>query len=227
MSSINKKEVIRSTIVLFCICFVVTALLAGTYVLTKGPIENAAAQAAAQARAQVLPADRYVPVEGYDEVYIAYKNDGTLLGCVVTTSAKGYGGDIKIMTGILSTGNVCGVQILEISETAGVGMKVNDRGYLGQYVTFTLDEVSASDLPDVAAASEIKQYYIGDSELGSENIDAISGATISSKAVTNAINNAMNIYNELVEKGILVKTEPISVSASADAAPASTQGGEQ
>ncbi len=226
MSNINKQEVIRCTVVLFCICFVVTALLAGTYVLTKDPIAAAAAEASAQARSQVLPADRYVLVDGYDDVYIAYANDGTLLGCIVTTTSKGYGGDIKIMTGILSTGNVCGVQILEISETAGVGMKVNDSAYLNQYVTFTLEEISASDLPPSAAVSEVKEYSLGDSELGAEYVDAISGATISSNAVTAAINDALDIYNELAEKGILVKTEPVTVSASADAA-ASSQGGEQ
>jgi len=105
-------------------------------------------------------------------------------------------------------------------------MKVNDSAYLNQYVTFTLEEISASDLPPSAAVSEVKEYSLGDSELGAEYVDAISGATISSNAVTAAINDALDIYNELAEKGILVKTEPVTVSASADAA-ASSQGGEQ
>lgn len=209
MNKINKKEVIRCTLVLFAICFVVTALLAGTYMLTKQPIADAAAKTAAEARSRVLAADRYEEIAGYENVSIAYDNDGTLLGCVITTSAKGYGGDIEVMTGILSTGNVCGVQILEISETAGIGMKVDDQKHLGQYVTFTKDEISNSDMPSAAEASEIKEYSLEDGD-GNQYVDAISGATISSTAVNKAVNEALSIYNGLVDAGVMVKTEPVA-----------------
>ena len=250
MSKVNKDEVIKCTLVLFLICLVVTGLLAGTYVLTKEPIDAAAREAAANARAAVLPADFYLEAENYEntdltvdgksvgisEVYTAHAADGTALGCVVTSSSKGYGGEIEVMVGVLSTGNVCGVRILSISETAGVGMKVDDPDHLGQYVTFTLDEISESDIPTPAVSSEITEYIL-DSGDESRYVDAISGATISSSAVNRAVNGALQIYNKMAADGVIIAAVPQSTpvqdalpASAADAAPVITipeQGGAQ
>ena len=113
-----------------------------------------------------------------DKVLEAVDTDGNGLGYVLTlTSHAGYGGDITFTLGIANDGTVNGISILSISETAGLGMKaeaVLKPQYAGKKVSsFTVT----------------KQGATSDSQ-----IDAISGATITSNALTKAVNGGLYYF---------------------------------
>jgi Na+-translocating ferredoxin:NAD+ oxidoreductase RnfG subunit len=99
-----------------------------------------------------------------------------LAGYVVTSSASGYGGDVRVITGINTEGRVTGVTILEMSETPGIGVKAGRPEWLAQFIQKTAEKgVSFTDE-------------------GEGRVDAITGATISSTAVLTAVNKAMRAY---------------------------------
>lgn len=91
-------------------------------------------------------------------------------GCVVYVTKQGYGGKIQVQVGIAHSGGIAGIRINEegFSETAGLGARVMDRDFLNQFIGLS-----------------------GELKIG-ENIDAVSGATVSSTAVTSAVNVALN-----------------------------------
>ena len=119
------------------------------------------------------------------KVYECFKGvkGGSVSGYVFTTVAKGYGGDIKVMTGVDADGKVSGVEILEISETAGLGMNAKKPDFLSQYV------------------GKSGEIFVSKDKPGENSIDALTGATISSRAVTGAVNNALRLF-EAANNGI-------------------------
>lgn len=117
-----------------------------------------------------------------DSVVIARDSAGNSLGYVINvTTHEGYGGDISLSVGIDNEGVVKGMEILDISETAGLGMKAKESGFKDQ---FKDKAVSSFTYTKTGAASDFE-------------IDAISGATITTKAVTNAVNAAISCYGVL------------------------------
>ncbi len=171
------KEYFSPTAVLTVICIIVTLALAGTYQLTQPVIAANAKAAADAARAEALPdgGGAYSPVDcklldGVAEVYQADNK----AGYVITAKDKGFGGAIVVMVGIGADGKIAGVKVLEHSETPGLGTKA----------------VADSHLSLFMGQSKITNTH----EAGASNIDAISGATISSNAVFRAVNKAMNQY---------------------------------
>mgnify|MGYP004554097749 CR=1 FL=1 len=95
---ITAKDILKPALILFVICLVVTALLAGTNLLTKDKIAEQSALEAEQSRKVVLSdADSFEEADGY---YIGKANNETV-GYVFQTEAKGYGGAVKVMTGII------------------------------------------------------------------------------------------------------------------------------
>ncbi len=111
-----------------------------------------------------------------DNVVYAYAKD-ECKGCVVTvTSKSGFAGDIQFTVGVTTEGIVSGVSMLSIGETAGLGMKAKEEEFLKQYKT-------------KEKVSEFQVTKKG--EKGEQMIDAISGATITTNAVTDGVNAAM------------------------------------
>ncbi len=174
------KEYLSPTAVLTIICVVVTLALAGTYQLTQPVIAANTKAAADAARAEVLPAGggAYNPVDCklLDGVIDVYRADNQA-EYVITTKDKGFGGAIVAMVGIGADGKIAGVKVLEHSETPGLGTKA----------------VADSHLSLFLGQSRITNTH----EAGATNIDAISGATISSNAVFRAVDKAMLQYAEL------------------------------
>ncbi len=110
--------------------------------------------------------------ETIDEVMEAQDESGNALGYVITVTTKeGYGGDIRFTVGITNNGTVNGIAILDIAETAGLGMKA--------------EEVL---VPQFADKSVEKFEYSKTGATADYQIDAISGATITTNAVTNGVN---------------------------------------
>ena len=103
----------------------------------------------------------------------ALDKDGNVLGSVVVNVAKGYGGDISVMTGVDKDGKVTGVNILSHSETAGLGANAVKESFRDQFVGLVKGITVSKDKP------------------GENSIDALTGATVTSRAVTKAVNAAI------------------------------------
>lgn len=179
------KGIIIPTLTLVIIAIVTSVLLVVTNDATKDKIAQLQAEAERQARQEVLPdADDFddgqsVNVDGTDYTYWTANNGS---GYVFSTQFKGYGGPVVVMTGITSDGQVAGVKITEQNETPGLGQKALDASFTDQYKKAVPDN----------GFEVTKQGAKADSE-----IDALAGATITSRAVTNSVNQAIAIYNTL------------------------------
>lgn len=179
------KDILIPTVSLFVICLVVTALLAVTNMLTAPQIQKLSKETEDKTKAEVLAsADEFsdaltVSADGKDYTYYEGTASGDTIGYVFKTSAKGYGGDIDLMVGIDTSGKVTGVSILSISETAGLGMNAKNESFINQYIG--------------------KSGTIGVSKNGASDteIQALTGATITSKAVTSEVNTALSLYSQI------------------------------
>lgn len=186
-------------------------LLGLVYGITKDPIAQAEAKAEQEAYLAVFSgADEFAEPDnkkellagaaevlaaaGYDstadtlENFYLVEKDGQTAGVVMNvTSHEGYGGDINFSMGIDLEGTVTGVEILSISETAGMGMRATEEEFKGQFRDKAVD-----------------QFVVTKTGASAENeIDAISGATFTSSAVTNGVNAGICFYQSLVEGGVL------------------------
>ncbi|MBQ9902888.1 MAG: RnfABCDGE type electron transport complex subunit G [Clostridia bacterium] len=163
----------KPALILMAICAIVTTLLAMTNMLTVGKIADNAAQKAAESRMKVLAAQDYRQLDSDGAVYGAYDENGNLIGVVITTLSSGYGGKIEVMTGIRNNGEISGVTILSMEETPGLGARGKEDSFLRQY--------KGHDHSSLAVSKD-----------GGE-INALSGATITSRAITKAVNEAVEL----------------------------------
>lgn len=163
----------KPALILMAICAIVTTLLAMTNMLTVGKIADNAAQKAAESRMKVLAAQDYRQLDSDGAVYGAYDENGNLIGVVITTLSSGYGGKIEVMTGIRNNGEISGVTILSMEETPGLGARGKEDSFLRQYKGHDHSSLSVS-------------------KDGGE-INALSGATITSRAITKAVNEAIEL----------------------------------
>ena len=175
MKGKDMLSIIKTALSLFLICAVAAGALAYVNSVTAPTIASNSAAAADKARGEVLP-----EADGFEEkaapdgtVYYAALKDGETVGYVFTTSAKGYGGDVEIMTGIDAEGRITGVSILTINETPGLGMNAKKDGFRDQF--------------------KGKSGVLAVNKDGGE-IVAITSATVTSRAVTNAVNQALALY---------------------------------
>lgn len=180
------KEIIVPAIALFIICLVATFLLGGTDLLTKDKIAEVQAKAAQEARLTVCPgavdfSETVVEVNGASySVFEGTDEEGNTVGYAVTAFDKSYGGTIQIMTGFDKELKVTGVEILSIDDTPGLGMNAKKAEFRQQFVGKT-GELTVSK--QASADNEIQ---------------ALTGATITSKAVTRCVSAA---YAAVIEMG--------------------------
>lgn len=191
MKKLNWKEIIRPTLTLAAICLVVTTLLAATRAVTKGPTEELERQQEIASRQEVLPTAasfEEIADSGFDtNPYKGLDASGQVVGYVITTSGKGYGGSINVMTGISTDGTVTGVTILSHSETVGLGANAEKESFRDQYKQ-TIPEDGFS-------------VYKAGQDGGAGKILAMTGATITSDGVTGAVNQAVEIYRQIAGSG--------------------------
>lgn len=190
------KNMIKDTAVLFAITVCAGLVLGFVYQLTKEPIALAEEKAAKEAYQEVFPNAQSFETLAYtmpeedstwdteysavdiDNVLEALDSAGNALGYVLTvTSHEGYGGDITFTMGIQRDGTLNGISLLSISETAGLGMKA-ESVLKPQFVN-----------KKVSAFTYTKTGAVSDSQ-----IDAISGATITTNAVTTAVNGGLYVF---------------------------------
>lgn len=171
-----KKDFVLPILALTLICLLISAALAFTNSFTAPVIEKAAAERAEAARSEVIPAaDSFelITVDGLPAtVKEVYKTTNNV-GYIFMLTAAGYGGDISIICGIAPDGSIIATKTLQQTETKGLGTKITEEPFAGQ---FPGKDASLS------------------------GVDAITGATISSKAYINAIKDAFTAYD--IVKGV-------------------------
>ena len=185
------KDMFKLGLNLLIISAVAALLLALTNSVTASTIAQRNEQANAEARKLVLESaqdfeevndvktDNSKGVE-VSEIYEAKDASGNTVGYTLKVLPSGYGGTIELMVGIDSAkGQVSGINVVSNSETAGLGAKSTDPEFSDQYKGKPLEELSV-----------LKNGTPGDTE-----IKAISGATITSTAVTNGVDAAIEVYN--------------------------------
>lgn len=209
----EKSTLVHDTICLFVITLIAGILLGAVYTITKKPIEDQTEKAKQEAYAAVYDGAEFVSdnkinkaLEDFNSNLAAGKVssesmgslsdvvisevlkaqvDGKDAGYVVTCSGKGYGGAVTMALGIDAEGVIQGIQITDCSnETPGLGQNSTSKDWNGQYVGTN----SSQDLNVVKDGS-------GSADAGT--INAISGATITSSAVTRAIDGTFQFVASL------------------------------
>ncbi|MGN0846734.1 MAG: RnfABCDGE type electron transport complex subunit G [Kiritimatiellia bacterium] len=172
-------KILSLVLPLTLIAGICAAVLAVVNAVTKGPIANIASLKANAAARAVLPAGtkaidtRTDPADGAVRIFVGYADDDkrTIAGYAVPgVSGNGYGGDIRLMVGLTPARTVVSYQVLAANETPGLGAKLGDRTFSAQF--------------EGRAATGLKVKKDGG------EIDAITGATITSRAVCGAIADA-------------------------------------
>ena len=158
------KEMVKYGFTLALICIIAAGLLAGVNALTKSKIISQAHAEEEASLREVLPlAVSFEPVKSEDAIlyYKALDGEGKLMGAVFKASGKGYSSTIETMVGMLKDGTITAIKVISQNETPGLGTRVAEPAFTGQF----------KNILDISGAS------------------AITGATISSRAVINSIEN--------------------------------------
>ena len=186
MNNSKFKEIIKIGLTLFAITAVSATLLATVNNLTAPVIAKNQLKKTYQSMEKVMPKAKEfkaIDVTAKDkisEAYIALDENNEQIGVCIISSANGYGGEIKVLTGVVE-GKICGIDILAHAETPGLGAKTTNPEFKEQFKEKTNN------------ISLVKSGASGN------EINAISGATISSTAVTNAVNTALEFSSEVVK----------------------------
>ncbi len=186
MKKLNFKSIFIPTFSLFIICLIITALLSVTNAATKDKIAENEAQTKSEAMRSICE-----EAVDFDEIIkdVLYKgkdNSGNTVGYAVSTIANGYGGQIMVMT-VIKDDKVIGVEVYyNDDETPGLGKNTSLSFFTDQFKGLPTDENIV-----------VSKDYAGNGQ----QIDAVTSATISSRAVVAAVNEAVKIYNENTEEG--------------------------
>lgn len=176
----NVGELLRIAFSLLIICTVVSAVVSTVYAFTHEKYlqnlleqkQNAISSLFDGAQVECEP----LPTEGtqVEELYRVLSN-GSIVGYCANVKSSGFGGDINMMIAISPDGSMRGVKIVSMSETPGLGSRTGEEEYLSQYANQTF-----------YGSHNHEPLVLG------EDIDAISGATISSRAVLSGVNTALD-----------------------------------
>lgn len=168
-------------VVLTLISLIAAGILGAVYTVTAGPIQQAKTAKQQQAIQQVLTANNRLETDTVNNlpVYRAYQDD-TFVGAAVEASANGFGGEIKIMVGFDPQGNIIDYAVLQQAETPGLGTKIVD--------WFKTDKNNQSIKGKNPATNNLTV-----SKDGGE-VDAITAATISTRAFLAAVADAYEAY---------------------------------
>ena len=174
-----KSNLVNMVAVLGLTCLFCSAVLGGAYVLTKEPIEKAAAEKTNQAIAKVLPHFTEVEYNETGHYYTATDGD-SLVGYAIESTVVGFGGPLSLIVGVTPDGVVYNTSVLSHAETPGLGAKcTSDTRFMDQWRGFD---------PSVKALSVKKDG--GD-------VDAITASTITSRAYTLAVANALETFKKI------------------------------
>lgn len=178
------NDIIKPVVVLLAICIVIPLSLSFTNKITVKRIDELEKENQKSAMSELIKADTYSE-ESYKKgdksfnYYVAEKG-GEIEGYIFITSAKGYGGEVSVMTAVNSDSTIKAVKVLDVSnETPGLGQNAAKESFYSQYA---------------GKKNDVKLVKNGAD--GEKNeINAVTGATITSTAVTKAVNEAMDNYS--------------------------------
>ncbi len=191
----SKSDVLKLSLTLFVIAGVMAMLVSLVNNITATEIEKQNSKKITDAlKSIVIEAENFEEINyqetfvmsddgkkvGVDGVWRA-ESEGQTIGYCVKVSPQGYGGEIETIVGINSEGKVIGAEIVSISETTGIGTKIQDESFLSQFV------------------GKYGVITIASSEPAENEIQTISGATKSSKAYLRGINAALTVANKCME----------------------------
>lgn len=188
------KMIIKNGLILFAITIISGTLLGLTYEVTKEPIAAAQAEKQENALQNVFANGSFeeeVMVENPEQypfisnVFVASQS-GEIKGYAFKMiSNEGYGGNLEFVIGMSLDGFITGIDIIKHAETPGLGAKVSEDAFKDQFQN-----------KEIALLKVTKSPAVNDNE-----IEAISAATITSKAVTDAVNQAIDFYNNQLKEG--------------------------
>ena len=199
------KSMMKDTAIMFAITLIAGLILGAVYQITKDPIarqEELAMQEASrqvfasaasfetaadfdEGRAQTILNEGGYPEQTIDGYQVALDEAGAAVGFVITvTSHEGYGGDIQFLMGVNSDGSLNGISLLSISESPGLAMQAED--VLVPQFQNRETFIYPFESTKTGAASE-------------NQIDAISGATVTTDAVTDGVNAGLYYFQTELE----------------------------
>ncbi len=184
----HKKEIIMPTVIMVAISFTVILALSLTNKLTSPIIKKLDEENQRKSMHKVLKADTYEKLTLYyggeeTAVYhIAKDNKNKILGYIFITEENGYGGAVSVMTAVKPDGKIKAVYVLDVAdETPGLGKAAAEKEFYSQF-SGLFDRVSLVKAEPKKNKNEVK---------------ALTGATVTSKAVTRAVNKALD-YSEKI-----------------------------
>lgn len=204
----KKFEFPKAAVNLCMITLVAGCALSGVYMMTKDRIAEQELAAQAESYKAVCPdAEEFVTDEALNDavaalegtpydtekygktyingVFVGKTADGADAGYVISaTSSDGFEGNITVSVGIAPDGTVNGISFTELNETAGMGMNCGEEAFYGQFSGVNTDQFTLNKAGGSTADSEI---------------DSVSGASVSSGAVVNAVNTALAFYAENIK----------------------------
>ena len=170
------KEMVRYGIVLALICIVASGLLAVVNSFTHPRIIAQAQAQESSVLLELLPqASRFDPVKSGEETlyYKGYGKDSQFVGVVFRASGKGYSSTIETMAGMKKDGQITAIKVISLNETPGLGSRVAEPDFMSQF--------TGKDIP------------------GLGQVHAITGATISSRAVISSVTKKAEEIKELIK----------------------------
>lgn len=179
-----RDNTFKMVIVLTLIAGISSFILSFVFSVTKDKIAEAYRQEFLNALVKVMPKydnepDKEIKTVDEKQIFIA-KNGDTIVGYgIKSKSLKGYGGDIDVLIGVLPEGKISGIEILKHSETPGLGSKIETDKFKNSFKNLTINDKIA-----------VKK----DGGI----IDQFSGATISPRAVSDAVKNGLEFINKKV-----------------------------
>lgn len=209
MAKEKKSSIIKDALILFMITIIAGVSLGFVYEITLpiineqelkkqteayGTIYSDAAEFAADENLTKLAEEAVEKVlepngltgNTIDAAFVALDASGEKIGYVMTiTSGNGYGGAISLSLGYSVDGVIQGMEIISMNETPGFGAKANEPVFKDQFKGKKADQIE----------------FVKTGATAENQIDAITGATITTTAITNAVNSGLRFINDLVEAG--------------------------
>ena len=180
----KKNSIFKIAINLALTCLVAGVILAAAYYITHPiALEKEKEMTAKSMQALVPDATAFTAVDG-EEKMTAASADGKIVAYIVTVEPKGYGGAIVTQVAVTPDGKVINYKITKSNETPGLGENAKKEPFIGQFPGKTSEQLVVTK--DAAKT---------------ENIQAMTGATITSKAVTKGVKEAVDRVNTYVGEG--------------------------
>jgi len=170
------KETLRYGFILAMICVVASGLLAGMNSLTKPKIIAQAQAEEETALREVMPqGEHFEPIKKGEDIiyYKALNKDGKLIGVAFKASGKGYSGVIDTLAGMSRDGTIIAIKVLSQNETPGLGVRITEPAFTGRFANKNIQDLTG--------------------------VQAIAGATISSRAVINSVQIKVKEILELIK----------------------------